>query len=470
MEALNAVGLSPLSVLAKRRQPRKNLSLATLSQFKQNFPNFSVSRSLQGGLMMFSSFLSSELARALTYEEALQQSVNSDSSSIPDIDVSGFLDNVFSFASDNPIIVGGVVAVAAVPLVVSQLLSKPKAWGVETAKSAYAKLGDDAGAQLLDIRALPEIKEGGSPNIRGLKKKPVALVYKGDDKPGFLNKLSSRFKEPESTTLFILDKFDGNSELVAELVTVNGFKAAYAIKDGAEGPRGWKNSGLPWILPKKGFSLDLSSLTDYFGEAFDAVPVALGFAVASGLGLLAYTEVETILQVLGTAALVQFVNKKLLFAEDRKQTVQQIEEVLNTKVAPKEIVGDIQQIGKALLPPIVISKTLPAPTQVKTSGPSDSAVQKPESVAEVNIAPPKVEASPEVNSEANSAPPKVEAAPEVNSEANSAPPKVEAAPEVNSVPKAQVQEESLPVLSTSLSPYPNYPDFKPPSSPMPSQP
>ncbi|KAL3642517.1 Rhodanese-like domain-containing protein 4, chloroplastic [Castilleja foliolosa] len=32
--------------------------------------------------------------------------------------------------------------------------------------------------------------------------------------------------------------FDGNSELVAELVTSNGFKAAYAIKDGAEGPRG----------------------------------------------------------------------------------------------------------------------------------------------------------------------------------------------------------------------------------------
>lgn len=34
-------------------------------------------------------------------------------------------------------------------------------------------------------------------------------------------------------------RFDGNSELVAELVTANGFKAAYAVKDGAEGPRGW---------------------------------------------------------------------------------------------------------------------------------------------------------------------------------------------------------------------------------------
>lgn len=205
MEALNAVGLSPLSVLAKRRQPRKNLPLATLSQFKNQ--NFSVSRSLQGGLIILSSVLSSELAKALTYEEALRQSVNSDSSSIPDIDVSGFLDNVISFASDNPVIIGGVVAVAAVPLVVSQLLGKPnKPWGVESAKNAYAKLGDEADAQLLDIRALSEIKEGGRPDIRGLKKKPVALVYKGDDKPGFLNKLSSRFKEPESTTLFILDK------------------------------------------------------------------------------------------------------------------------------------------------------------------------------------------------------------------------------------------------------------------------
>jgi len=34
-------------------------------------------------------------------------------------------------------------------------------------------------------------------------------------------------------------RFDGNCELVAELVTANGFKSAYAIKDGAEGPGGW---------------------------------------------------------------------------------------------------------------------------------------------------------------------------------------------------------------------------------------
>lgn len=43
-------------------------------------------------------------------------------------------------------------------------------------------------------------------------------------------------------------RFDGNSELVAELVTANGFKAAYAIKDGAEGPRGWLVYAIPAIL------------------------------------------------------------------------------------------------------------------------------------------------------------------------------------------------------------------------------
>ncbi|XP_057805800.1 rhodanese-like domain-containing protein 4, chloroplastic [Salvia miltiorrhiza] len=434
MEALNAAGLSPLSVLAKRSKPRKHLSAATIPQLKnQALSNpteknaaFSVSRNLQCGLVVLSSVMNSGFAKALTYEEALQQSVASGSDT-----AAGVLDTVISFAAENPLIVGGGLVVLAVPLVVSQLLSKPKPWGVETAKNAYAKLGggggggggDDANAQLLDIRAPLDVKEGGSPDIRALKKKPVAVPYRGADKPGFLSKLSLKFKQPENTTLFILDKFDGNSELVAELVTVNGFKAAYAIKDGAEGPRGWKNSGLPWIAPKKTVGIDLSGLTDSFGDVSEAVPLALGVAAAAGLGLLTFTEVDTILQVLGSAALVQLVSTKLLFAEDRKQTVRQIEEILNTKVAANELAGDIQKIGKALLPPVIYnSKALPAPAEA----PAEAA------------APPLA---------------------------------AEAAPEINSVSKAEVEEESLPAAPPRpLSPYPNYPDFKPPASPIPSRP
>ncbi|KAH9731637.1 Rhodanese-like domain-containing protein 4 [Citrus sinensis] len=427
MEALNPAGLIPLSVLCDRRsEPRKIQSLSTASLPKlatsasnkttqQNFLEC-FAKSVHGGLVLLSSVLGTGLAQALTYEEALQQSAGSSAS---DVDASGFIDSVISFGTENPLAIAGGVTILAVPLVLSQVLNKPKSWGVESARNAYAKLGDDASAQLLDIRAPVEFRQVGSPDVRGLGKRPVSIVYKGDDKPGFLKKLSLKFKEPENTTLFILDKFDGNSELVAELVTINGFKNAYTIKDGAEGPRGWMNSGLPWIPPKKALGLDLSNLTETIsgaiGEGSEGFSVTLAIAAAAGLGVLAFSEIETILQILGSAALVQFASKKLLFAEDRKQTLQQVDEFLNTKVAPKELADDIKQIGKTLLPSPANGKALPASTDSKVQKADDS----PEAVPQ----------------------PKVEAAAD--------PP-----PQVNSVPKTEVKADSLPRFQRSLSPYP----------------
>ncbi|KDP28507.1 hypothetical protein JCGZ_14278 [Jatropha curcas] len=444
MEALNAANLTPISVLCeKRAEPRKFLCLPTTSPLKfsssasisTNPPTIQecLSRTFHGSLVLLSSVLSTGLAKALTYEEALEQSLSSPTS---DFDSSGVLDSVISFATENPTIIAGSVAVLAVPLIVSQILKKPKSWGVESAKKAYAVLGDDANAQLLDIRAPVEFRKVGTPDIRGFKKKPVSIFYQGEDKPGFLKKLSLKFKEPENTTLFILDKFDGNSELVAELAAVNGFKAAYAIKDGAEGPRGWLNSSLPWIPPSKGLSLDLSNFS--LGDDSGTLPVAVGIAAAVGLGVLAFSEIETILQVLGSAAIVQFASKKLLFAEDRKQTLQQVDEFLNTKVAPKELADEIKQIGKALLPAAVTSKALPPPVETSSAPNTAPAVDTNVQNAEASAADSTVQ--------------KAEAA-------------VEPAPQINSV-----KAESVSAFPRPLSPYPSYPDLKPPTSPTPSQP
>ncbi|XP_022759583.1 rhodanese-like domain-containing protein 4, chloroplastic [Durio zibethinus] len=431
MNVLNAASSTPLSVLSERRTETRKVSslsnapplkLSNSSAFIKTSPTLQgcLSRSLHGGIVLLSSVLPSGVARALSYEEALQQ-ITGSSSSI-DFGPNGVLDSVVSFVTENPTVVAGGAVVLAVPLILSQLFKNSKPWGVESAKSAYAKLGDDATAQLLDIRALKEFRQVGSPDLRGFGKKPVSIAFKGGDKPGFLKNLSLKFKEPENTTLFIIDKFDGNSELVAELVTANGFKAAYAVKDGAEGPRGWMNSGLPWMSPKKG--LDLSNLTETFsgafGEGSDGLSVTLGFVAATGLGLLAFSEIETILQLLGSAAILQFVSKKLLFAEDRKKTLQQADEFLNTKVAPKELVDEIKQIGVALLTTTTTSKALPAaPTEAK----------------------------PE---------PKVEAAAEP--------------PQINAVPKKESKADGISGFPRPLSPYPYYPDLKPPTSPTPSQP
>ncbi|XP_022770557.1 rhodanese-like domain-containing protein 4, chloroplastic isoform X2 [Durio zibethinus] len=396
MKALNAASLRPLSVLFERRtETRKLASFSIASPLK--LPNSAafiktppalqecLSRSLHGGIVLLSSVLPSSSAKALSYDEALQQITGSSSSF--DFNPNGILDSVVSFVTENPTVVAGGTVVLAVPLILSQLLNNSKPWGVESARSAYAKLGDDATAQLLDIRALKEFRQVGSPDIRGFGKKPVSIAFKGEEKPGFLKKLSLKFKEPEKTTLFIIDKFDGSSELVAELVTANGFKAAYAVKDGAEGPRGWMNSGLPWIAPKKGVNLSnlTEAFTGAFGEGSDGLSVALGIAAAIGLGLLAYSEIETILQLLGSAAVIQLVSKKLLFAEDRKQTLQQVDEFLTTKVAPKEFVDEIKQIGVALLPTTATTKALPAPTKAKPEPEVEAAAEPPPQINSVPI-------------------------------------------------------------------------------------
>ncbi|KAG5405235.1 hypothetical protein IGI04_011354 [Brassica rapa subsp. trilocularis] len=527
MEALKTASFSPTSVLSdKRSETRKPFSLPSLFPPKPPKPisQESLFRSFNGGLALLTSVLSSATApaKSLTYEEALQQSTTSPSS----FDSDGLIDGISSFVTDNPLVIAGGVAAFAVPFVLSQVLNKkPKSFGVESAKNAYTKLGTDENAQLLDIRAAADLRQVGSPNIKGLGKKTVSAVYNGEDKPGFLKKLSLKFKDPENTTLFILDKFDGNSELVAELVALNGFKSAYAIKDGAEGPRGWVNSGLPWIEPKKNLSLDLSSLTDsisgVFGESSDGVSVAIGVAAAAGLSVLAFTEIETILQLLGSAALVQLAGNKLLFAEDRKQTLKQVDEFLNTKVAPKELVDELKDIGKAFLPLSTSSKALPPPAaEAATTITVDEKEPEPAikaATAQVTIdpateaateqvitEPTKTEAKPKpyprplspyasypdlkpptsptpVSSKGLPAPAPVAAEAATTTIVDEPEPELEpaikaATVQVNSEPAAeaateQVITEAKPKShSRPLSPYASYPDLKPPTSPTPSHP
>ena len=214
MEALNVVGLTPISVLSDRRsEPRKFFPISTTSPLKPtNSSNFITNppnpRNIHKGLVLFSSVLNAGFARALTYEEALQQLVSPRTSLDSfDFDFGGFVDGVVSFGVENPVVVAGGAAIALVPLIVYQVfVKKPKPWGVESARKAYEKLGDDGNAQLLDVREPAELRQVGSPDVRSLKKKPVSIVYRGEDKAGFLKKLSLKFKEPQNITLFILDK------------------------------------------------------------------------------------------------------------------------------------------------------------------------------------------------------------------------------------------------------------------------
>ncbi|XP_062218764.1 protein THYLAKOID RHODANESE-LIKE, chloroplastic isoform X2 [Phragmites australis] len=417
-----------------------------------------------------------------SYEETLRLSTDSgsgggDGFSLPDLGLDGLVDLV----AQNPLLAAAGVAAVALPLVLSRVLgggaSKP--YAVVSARAAYQRLLEEPDAQLVDIRPLKEAREAGAPDIRDAKKKAVAVPYNGEDKNGFLKKLALRFKDPDNTTLIILDKFDGNSELVAELVTANGYKAAFAVKDGAEGSRGWVSSNLPWKAPKKGFSFDFGEL---FGDGSDGLPVTIGLAAATGLGALAYTEIETVLQFLGSAAIVQLVITKLLYAEDRKKTLKQIEEFLNNKVAPKDLLDEIKEIGQALLPSSGDANSQPA-LAAAAPAVATAPVAPAEAAAATATAAPAAEATtesspatptplspytnyPDLKPPSPPSPPSEEAEVEAKAESTA----TEAPAAVNSAPVAEASTESPPASPRPLSPYPNYPDLKPPSSPSPSTP
>ncbi|KAL6629432.1 hypothetical protein ACP70R_029197 [Stipagrostis hirtigluma subsp. patula] len=405
------------------------------------------------------------LAAPLSYEEALRLSTDTgggDGLALPDLGLDGLalpgLDGVVDFVTQNPLVAGAGVAAVALPLVLSRVLggaSKP--YAVVSARAAYQRLLEEPGAQLVDIRPLKDARAAGAPDLREAKKKAAAVPYDAEDKNGFLKKLALRFKDPENTTLIILDKFDGNSELVAELVTANGYKAAFAVKDGAEGSRGW-SSKLPWKAPTKGFSFDFGEL---FGDGSDGLPVTIGLAAATGLGVLAYTEIEAVLQLLGSAAIVQLVITKLLYSEDRKRTLKQLEDFLNNKVAPKELVDEIKEIGQALLPSSGDAKSQPS---AATAAPAEEATTESAPATPTPLSP--YTNYPDLKPPAPPSPPSAEAEAEVKAESTA----TEAPAAINSAPVAEESTESPPPRPRPLSPYPNYPDLKPPASPSPSAP
>lgn len=94
-----------------------------------------------------------------------------------------------------------------VPVLIARALGRSKDWGVEPAKRAYERLGEEEGSQLLDIRGGREAKEAGSPDLGGLRKRVVRIGFGGEeDKVGFLKRVALKFRDPGSVTLFVIDK------------------------------------------------------------------------------------------------------------------------------------------------------------------------------------------------------------------------------------------------------------------------
>ncbi|KAL3150841.1 hypothetical protein ABBQ32_000595 [Trebouxia sp. C0010 RCD-2024] len=264
------------------------------------------------------------------------------------------------YISQNPAIVSAGVAVVAIGLLIARLVGQGVTAKKITAAKAFDMLSKDDSITFVDLRSKAELNETGSPDLRSIKRKTISLPYTtglaGDLIEGFPDMLLKTPGLTEESTVIFFDTYGVGSKAVAGAVR-EGVKQVYWVADGAEGVRGWRASQLPWREPSRGFNFNFGGLgkglnIDKIAEDFKSKPTLTKGALAVGaLGAAAvvlFNEVEIVLEVLGVAAAGNFLAKKLLFAKDRDQTVDQIRDIVNNKIAAGEVGDDLRKVASTL--------------------------------------------------------------------------------------------------------------------------
>ncbi len=137
-------------------------------------------------------------------------------------------------------------------------MADPRAIDVSP-EEAWAVLGQEETAQLIDVRTTAEWSFVGVPHLRDLGKNFTALSWRNfpDFAPNeqFAARLCAQFPD-KSTPLFFLCRSGGRSLDAALAMREMGYAASFNIAGGFEGDldqarhrsqrNGWKAAGLPW--------------------------------------------------------------------------------------------------------------------------------------------------------------------------------------------------------------------------------
>lgn len=128
---------------------------------------------------------------------------------------------------------------------------------------AYALLGEDEHAALVDVRTHAEWTYVGVPDLNGLGKTPIFqewLIYPSmqaaaDFTPRLIAELTARGASPGTPVLFLC-RSGARSLAAARALASAGWRRCYNVTEGFEGGlnaerrrgalAGWRASGLPW--------------------------------------------------------------------------------------------------------------------------------------------------------------------------------------------------------------------------------
>lgn len=125
---------------------------------------------------------------------------------------------------------------------------------------AWARLQQDQGAKLVDVRTQAEWAYVGVPDLAKLEKQPLLVSWQAfpamTRNDAFAQQLEASGIRKDDTLLFLC-RSGVRSKAAAEFMTALGYGSCWNISDGFEGPldgerhrggaAGWKAAGLPWI-------------------------------------------------------------------------------------------------------------------------------------------------------------------------------------------------------------------------------
>ncbi|GAB4817403.1 hypothetical protein N2152v2_004449 [Parachlorella kessleri] len=320
---------------------------------------------------------------------------------LPDVqlpDVSSAGSDIAALFADNPLLVGGGIALLLVPVgigAIQQLASGGAQVKVTSPARAFEALEQNPKVILVDIRSKAEVKEAGSPDLKSIKRKAVKGEVVVDE--AFADKFARLGGLGEESRVLLLDAEGKESSKAAKAVLESGaLKSVYVVQGGAEA---WKESDLPWKEPGRGLELptfDLAALgakvdpknlgatVETLAEDLKSAPTLTKAGLAAGglaaAGFLLFNEVEVLLQLVGIVAAGQFAFK-LLFAEEREQTLTEIRSLVKDKIAVAEAGDDLKKLATVLLEDTPVSPSTSATTSSKAPSQTPTPAAEPAKAA-----------------------------------------------------------------------------------------
>lgn len=270
--------------------------------------------------------------------------------------------------NSNSIPIAGVAGLTLVALsaiaVSTQLPDRASVSSMSSAK--LPSFLQDPNSVLVDIRSKAQIKDSGQPNLKGLKCRFLSLPYTSLNPSTQQEETISNFGESfaklkglrEDSKVVLLDVNGRLAPTAArEILKFLDFKTVFYIASGASGRGGLKDSGFAWKVPQSGITLprielkglDLERFTETYKKRPNLVNTGLAVGLITTAGIVLFNEFDVVLEAVGVLGGINLLFRNFFFAKDRKKTIEDLDLLLNDKIAAKEAGDDLKQLATAIL-------------------------------------------------------------------------------------------------------------------------